>query len=94
TFFQDPDNNESGGLSFLDPPPVSGGAFDGSVTGAIDAGSPYSLTIFADVIHTDAGQISSFDAHLIPAVPVPPAVWLFGSGLLGLVGIARRKKAA
>ncbi len=24
-------------------------------------------------------------------VPVPPAVWLFGSGLLGLVGIARRK---
>lgn len=27
-------------------------------------------------------------------VPVPAAVWLFGSGLLGLVGIARRKSAA
>jgi hypothetical protein len=27
------------------------------------------------------------------AVPVPAAVWLFGSGLLGLVGMARRKKA-
>jgi hypothetical protein len=27
-----------------------------------------------------------------PAVPVPAAVWLFGSGLLGLAGIARRKK--
>lgn len=26
------------------------------------------------------------------AVPVPAAVWLFGSGLIGLVGIARRKK--
>lgn len=26
-------------------------------------------------------------------VPVPAAVWLFGSGLLGLVGIARRKSA-
>ncbi len=26
-------------------------------------------------------------------VPVPAAVWLFGSGLLGLIGIARRKKA-
>jgi len=26
-----------------------------------------------------------------PAVPVPAAVWLFGSGLLGLVGLARRK---
>ena len=30
----------------------------------------------------------------IGAVPVPAAVWLFSSGLLGLVGIARRKKAA
>jgi hypothetical protein len=27
-------------------------------------------------------------------VPVPAAFWLFGSGLLGLVGMARRKKAA
>jgi hypothetical protein len=27
------------------------------------------------------------------AVPVPAAVWLFGSGLIGLVGIARRKAA-
>jgi len=27
-------------------------------------------------------------------VPIPAAVWLFGSGLLGLVGIARCKKAA
>ena len=26
-------------------------------------------------------------------VPVPAAIWLFGSGLLGLIGIARRKKA-
>jgi hypothetical protein len=26
-------------------------------------------------------------------VPVPAAAWLFGSGLLGLVGVARRKKA-
>jgi hypothetical protein len=30
---------------------------------------------------------------LMPAaVPIPPSVWLFGSGLLGLIGIARRKK--
>ncbi len=28
------------------------------------------------------------------AVPVPAAVWLFGSGLLGLVGVARRRTAA
>ena len=30
----------------------------------------------------------------VSAIPVPAAVWLFGSGLLGLVGIARRRKAA
>ena len=29
----------------------------------------------------------------VSAVPVPTAVWLFSSGLLGLVGMARRKKA-
>lgn len=31
---------------------------------------------------------------VVNPVPVPAAVWLFGSGLLGLVGLARRKKAA
>ncbi|HYA39623.1 MAG TPA: lectin-like protein [Candidatus Methylomirabilis sp.] len=30
----------------------------------------------------------------VEAVPVPSAVWLFGSGLLGLVGVAQRKKIA
>lgn len=28
----------------------------------------------------------------LTAVPVPAAVWLFGSGMLGLVGVARRRK--
>jgi len=30
---------------------------------------------------------------VVSAVPVPAAVWLFGSGLLGLLGVARRRKA-
>ena len=31
-------------------------------------------------------------AVAVVPVPVPAAVWLFGSGLIGLIGIARRKK--
>jgi hypothetical protein len=35
---------------------------------------------------------SFFDGHfLVRPVPVPAAVWLFGSGLLGMIGISRRK---
>lgn len=29
----------------------------------------------------------------ISAVPIPPALYLFGSGLLGLIGLAKRKRA-
>jgi hypothetical protein len=35
----------------------------------------------------------SITADLAP-IPIPAAVWLFGSGLVGLVGVARRKRAA
>jgi hypothetical protein len=34
-----------------------------------------------------------FENAIASAVPVPAAVWLFGSGLIGLIGIARRKKS-
>jgi hypothetical protein len=34
-----------------------------------------------------------FDDTFVSSVPIPAAVWLFGSGLIGLIGIARRKKA-
>lgn len=40
------------------------------------------------------GTLDGFTAPGAPAVPVPAAVWLFGSGLLGLVGVARRKAKA
>ena len=29
----------------------------------------------------------------VNVIPVPAAVWLFGSGLIGLIGLARRRKA-
>lgn len=37
-------------------------------------------------------DVTSIHITSFTAVPVPAAVWLFGSGLLGLVGVARRKK--
>ncbi len=39
---------------------------------------------------SDDIDVISFKAN---AVPVPAAVWLFGSALMGLVGSSRRKKA-
>jgi hypothetical protein len=36
---------------------------------------------------------TSTSGATLNVIPVPAAVWLFGSGLLGLIGIARRKKA-
>ncbi len=37
---------------------------------------------------------ATLDSMNISTVPVPAAIWLFGSGLLGLVGVARGKKVA
>ena len=58
-----------------------------SVTGAF---SSFSLTNgpAGDPIHY------SIDTLTLRAVPIPSALWLFGSGILGLISIARRKKLA
>ena len=71
---------------------VSGGFSLASINGnaAIASGVPYSLTLFATMT-LDAAQMGSLDASLTE-VPVPAAVWLFGSGLLGLFGFSSRKK--
>ena len=41
---------------------------------------------------TNGNDVAPF-SHDATYVPVPAAVWLFGTGLLGLVGVARRKHA-
>jgi len=74
-----------------------------------DAGSEVFLVTYdsyADLLSNDfsASSFSQLNinanfsagglAATVPPVPIPPALWLFGSGLIGLAGIARRKKAA
>jgi hypothetical protein len=47
------------------------------------SGEAFNLLLVEDEFGTISTEVE--------AVPVPAAVWLFGSGLLGLVGLARRK---
>jgi len=73
-----------------------------NVTCAVDcaAGDTYTLDYTAIVPQADPSNFGgvTFVLHLTgtvaSAVPVPAAVWLFGSGLLGLAGVARRRKSA
>ncbi len=42
---------------------------------------------------TPGGSYSSLSGQsYLTTVPIPAAAWLFGSGLLGLIGVARKKK--
>jgi len=41
----------------------------------------------------DIGSGNSMTVTSISSVPIPAAIWLFGSGLVGLIWVARRKKA-
>jgi len=45
---------------------------------------------FANFIDGSAGEVDIVVSQSV--VPLPPAVWLFGSGLVGLIGIAKCKK--
>ena len=65
-------------------PPIDTPAFDKGLANIPPFTMPASVPY-----HTLPG--SNFGQTAV--IPVPAAVWLFGSGLLGLVGIARRKKA-
>ena len=49
-----------------------------------------------DELHLGFGNhflVDDLSLNEASVVPIPAAVWLFGSGLIGLVGVARRKKA-
>ena len=64
------------------------GFSDDGVAGMVVEGMPYDQ--YAS-ISLDIGSGNSMTVTSV--VPVPAAVWLFGSGLIGLIGFAKRKKA-
>jgi hypothetical protein len=67
---------------------------DGSVITGNDGigGSPYDNGPFPG-FSTNFDLTSITITAVVPQVPVPAAAWLFGSGLLGLLGVAQRRKS-
>jgi hypothetical protein len=70
-------------------------AFDNSLVIAADL---FVSPELAAVLGAEAAAGADAGMALVVAnssvVPIPAAVWLFGSGLLGMIGIARRKRTA
>jgi len=61
-----------------------------SGTGVLTGGG-YTPTDATWTFSTTSMDSYNMSVEAVAVVPVPAAVWLFGSGLLGLVGVARRK---
>lgn len=59
---------------------------------------PSTFTDITTVTISGSGGISRNDfsvdnlSFTVSSIPIPPAIWLFGSGLVGLAAMARRKK--
>lgn len=98
-------NMGAGGLAQIGAQAANGANNGGSASFAWDGvyGHQYQLWYNATVPLGDPSNFGgvNYRLHLVGTVmappstiPVPAAVWLLGSGLLGLVGVARRKKSA
>ena len=72
----------------------NGGGFYWGDTGSSIQSSPDTYLIVFDGLVAGQGRISgsTLAVDLAP-IPLPASVWLLGSGLLGLVGVARRRRA-
>jgi len=72
---------------------MAGGINPFSFNGQFLVGSNYQLILSSYADDTNYyNEKWTFGLNTVSAVPVPAAVWLFGSGLLTLVGFSRRKK--
>lgn len=73
--------------------PIQYGAITGYIGLDIGANLISYATISMPALPETTSLVIDNVIYQSSAVPVPAAIWLFGSGLLGLVGVARRKKA-
>ena len=95
TFLFDSNNTEFGGTEFASgqfQSSVGNHAFSDDLFSSVffEEGNPFSLTIAAQIYHSDGGQVTSFDAVTEPSpVPLPASVVLLGSALAGLFGFRK-----
>jgi hypothetical protein len=66
--------------------------YDYAIGSTLNPGSGEFFAAHIAGFDTTNGVTSAQFAGSTPVVPVPAAAWLFGSGLLALAGIARRRK--
>lgn len=96
SYFYYGDSNECDNSAWTCLGRVKGYALSGTVT-AFDVEYNYGWDISGGWQNTSASTpfvlpTASLLIKDVSAVPVPAAAWLFASGLLGLIGVARRKK--
>jgi hypothetical protein len=92
-------NNVPGTFNWYSNGPQSQNALGGTenlyyVTGGGTTGAKVAFSGVDTASLSSAGLLLSGNGSPPPPVPLPPAVWLLGSGLLGLAGVARRKSKA
>ena len=56
-----------------------------------DPTSQDALLVLADWLTARGDPWGELLARQVAGVPIPAALWLFGSGLAGLIGLARRR---
>jgi hypothetical protein len=91
--FHDYTSGSGHSASFMDTTPAETGALDTTLAGslwefALNAGTLFSATSWSVDIVTS----QNVTAPPPSAVPVPAALWLFASALIGMVGFGKRRK--